>query len=864
MAGDTRRMVFEFIALDRVSKTMKGIGDGAGKMGSKFAAVGASVKAGVAGAAVGGIALLGKMMVQGVKDAASYQTLLNKTAAVIKSTGGSANVSVKHVKNLAASLESLSGVDEELIINSQNVLMTFTQIRNTKTQDTFDQATKAALNMSSALGTDLKNSTILVGKALNDPIKGLTSLRRVGVSFTKSQQDMIKKLEEGGHHEKAQALILKELNKEFGGAAKAAGKGFAGSMARAKDAVSDAFRAVGQKLLPVLTKLADWFASKGWPQMVKFAQTMKTRLEPTFKTVSTWASQHLVPALKALGQWIATKLLPVLQKFAGQYLKGVVSAFKSVASAIKDNKAHFQGFFTVVGKVAAFILKILGPVLGWIVKNGFTLLGKVLGTEIRIIGTVIGWFGKLGDGIKKAGSIVGSIIKKMVSAWNSFRDKIKIGALTILKVFLDMASKLVTGAAKAFGWVPGVGGKLKKAAQSVADFRSKVNAEIGRIKAKKNVNVDVFANGSFKHVSTAGLAKGGKVPALWAGATEAKDSQPALLRVNEHVWTPEETKAAGGHKAVERLRKAALRGELKGYDTGGAVFASHVPSGSKTHALMDKVNRYHVDTTHRYRAAAEEARLLAMAWKKYAASGGSVVAAARSQIGRPYSWGGGGKYGPSYGIGRGAHTYGFDCSGLTQFAWWQGRKIDIGGTTYSQHPNSHRTSKRPGALGFPHLGHVMLASDKPGYVIQAPFTGSHVQEVKRSTSDWRWPNGAGYYFGGPVGQLGARALSAPASLELRRYARMLGIMGDPQKRRAAGGPTRAGMSYLVGEYGTEIHTPRYSGTVHPAGSSLIQVNGPLVQIDGHVMGDMDPVKLTRMILEAERRAKKRGVNVSRS
>lgn len=121
-----------------------------------------------------------------------------------------------------------------------------------------------------------------------------------------------------------------------------------------------------------------------------------------------------------------------------------------------------------------------------------------------------------------------------------------------------------------------------------------------------------------------------------------------------------------------------------------------------------------------------------------------VVKAARSQIGLPYSWGGGGKGGPSYGIGRGANTYGFDCSGLTEFAWWKGAKKSIGGVTYSQHPASKAISgPRPGALGFnSSLGHVVLASDKPGKVIEAPFTGGFVREVSKSMPDWRWPNSA--------------------------------------------------------------------------------------------------------------------------
>jgi phage-related protein len=218
----------------------------------------------LAGVAAGGVLALGAAMVQGVKDAESYQSLQLKSAAVLKSTGNVAGTSVKQIDGLAASLESMSGVDEELIINSQNVLLTFTKVRDAagKGNDIFTQGTKAALNLSTALGTDLQASTIQVGKALNDPIKGVTALQRVGVSFTAAQKDQIAAMVKSGDTMGAQKLILGELSTEFGGAAKAAGGGFSGALARLKDVFGDAFRDLAMKYLPDLTRLANWLAAQ--------------------------------------------------------------------------------------------------------------------------------------------------------------------------------------------------------------------------------------------------------------------------------------------------------------------------------------------------------------------------------------------------------------------------------------------------------------------------------------------------------------------------------------------------------------------------------------------------------------------------
>src|SRR5207237_7672973 len=104
-----------------------------------------------------------------------------------------------------------------------NLLMTFTGLRNEvgKGNDVFNQATQIATDMGAALGTEPKAAAIQLGKALNDPIKGVSALSRVGVSFTSQQKDQIKTLVKSGDTLGAQKIILGELNKEFGGAAAA-------------------------------------------------------------------------------------------------------------------------------------------------------------------------------------------------------------------------------------------------------------------------------------------------------------------------------------------------------------------------------------------------------------------------------------------------------------------------------------------------------------------------------------------------------------------------------------------------------------------------------------------------------------------
>lgn len=112
--------------------------------------------------------------------------------------------------------------------------------------------------------------------------------------------------------------------------------------------------------------------------------------------------------------------------------------------------------------------------------------------------------------------------------------------------------------------------------------------------------------------------------------------------------------------------------------------------------------------------------------------GASVVAAAKQFLGMSYSWGGGGTGGPSYGIGRGASTKGFDCSGLVQYALGK-VGVKIARVTNDQVKQGRAVSAgqaRPGDLVFfgtwdnPHHVGIYMGG---GRFIHAPSTGDVIK-----------------------------------------------------------------------------------------------------------------------------------------
>lgn len=597
-------------------------------------------------------------------------------------------------------------------------------------------------------------------------------------------------------------------------AGKAMGETFKARITALKRTLETQLTVAAGKALGALAKLGGELR-KGFkmPPSGKASNDMQ-RLGQMARQVADAFKARVVPAAKAVFEWFSTKILPVIVKLHREVLKEAIKQIQRIGKELGKNEADWKGIAKAVGKVIEVLYKVLAPILTMMYKVYLKLLGTAIVLLIKHLGVWLAVGRRVWKDISAGGKIIATWAKGVSKNFTGVRDTATKALRTLVSNYLNFVSTLIKGAAKAFGWVPGVGPKLRSAAKEFDSFKDRVNASLNKI-GNKTTRVTVKANGTWTEQRAASHSYyGGPITGKGQpGASRLRDSVHGLLRVDEHVWTPEEVDSVGGHKQMFKLRAMAKKGLLKFADGGPVGRGVHVspqfPSSSEMHNTTYKpiiagINKMIRD-------------IIKWLAKTFGGAGG-VVGAARSQIGYPYSWGGGGKGGPSYGIGRGAGTYGYDCSGLTEYAWWKGARKSIGGTTYEQWPNSRPTGRKPGALGFPHMGHVVIASDKPGYIIQAPFTGSHVQEVSSGRGySWRWP----FYSGGPVGQAGAKALRGPDRMV--KTAQALGIIGNPQRHRAGGGPVTGGRPYVVGELGPEVMVPRATGNVRPGGATVVTI-----------------------------------------
>jgi hypothetical protein len=302
-------------------------------------------------AALGGVLVAGAagFLKDAFSEAREAQKVGAQTEQVIKSTGSAAKVTAGQIGDLSSAISAKTGIDDEAIQSGANLLLTFTNVKNEvgKGNDVFNQATQAITDMGAAMGSEPKAAAVQLGKALNDPVKGVTALTKVGVAFTNQQKAQIKAMVEGGdanaavslgllgstkeygallkankgnaqkvadiltkdlspaekkHFDTlsagndtlgAQKIILKELKTEFGGQAEA--QATAGD--KAKVAFGNLKEAVGTALLPAL--------DKGMVAVTGLFTELSGKLGPVLSEVGTFITGTLVPALVSFGTWIS-------------------------------------------------------------------------------------------------------------------------------------------------------------------------------------------------------------------------------------------------------------------------------------------------------------------------------------------------------------------------------------------------------------------------------------------------------------------------------------------------------------------------------------------------------------------------------
>lgn len=420
------------------ARVFREIGDGADRTESRLGRWAKGVAAAfAAGFAIDAVVNWGQALIGAAEEA---QAVTRQTDAVIASMGASSWTTADAVAELAEQISLKTGLDDEMIQSAQNVLLTFGKVRDEvgEGNDVFTRATEVATDMSVALGQDLQSSVTQIGKALNDPIAGLTSLTRVGVQFTDEQKNMIATLVEAGDTLGAQKIILEELERQFGGSAEAQ----ATASGKMKVAWDNLVETLGTYLLPAFTALTDWLTTSGIPWFESFAAKVADEVGPALSDLWTWIQTSLLPALGDLAAKVRDELLPVWHDFTNWVATSVIPNLKAIWAVVSEELVPaLSRMWQVVRNELLPPLRDLGAALGNLLglessatastndlRDSWSWLAPVIRAAVlqfehgvTVIGALVGQLGAVVRAADRAKDAISSIkLPGGVGGWDLF------------------------------------------------------------------------------------------------------------------------------------------------------------------------------------------------------------------------------------------------------------------------------------------------------------------------------------------------------------------------------------------------------------------------------------------------------------
>ena len=362
--------------------------------------------------------------------------------AGLKSTGGQVGYTSKQLQKMASDLQSktLFG-DEEILKDATAQLLTFTNI----TGDQFAKSQQAALDLATRLDGDLKSASIMLGKALNDPVANLSAMSRAGIQFSEDQKEVIKALAEGGNMAEAQSIILEELSKQYGGSAEAAAKAGTGGLKQLANAFGDLQEEFGKVIMDFLPPVID-----GLKNMLKAFQGLSPQAK-RFLVIGSGIAAALGPLLVIM-PLIIQGVMALAGVIASVFTSAIAGASTAMAFLVTPIGAVIGVIALLVGAILIFseeASKPLADVINFFIKlyNEIDFVRVIVGLVKGVVQNVFDFFGfavaSVIAAFKDLGSIILAIFKGDFSLIPELVSKAFSGAAERMKEFGEKAAKNV-------------------------------------------------------------------------------------------------------------------------------------------------------------------------------------------------------------------------------------------------------------------------------------------------------------------------------------------------------------------------------------------------------------------------------------
>ncbi len=421
-----------------------------------------------------GAAAFVKSAIGAAESAMVADKRLSQVAQSMNIFGTETGAVVSRLNEYASTQSRLLGVDDESIKSTQAKLLTFKELALTAGDvgGAFDRATMAAYDLASAGFGSAESNAIQLGKALNDPIKGMTALSRSGVTFTEVEKARIATLVESNQMGEAQNLILQAIETQVGGTAAATATG----SQRMQVAFDELKESVGMALAPAFEK----FAVALVPIVDKLAPIMVslfTELSPIFDML--------------IG--VLDQLMPVMQPLVdvfGLLIAVGIEIIQAVLPPLIDLFIGLMPLISGLGELFAVIVRAILPPLVKLLND--VLIPIILWLADILVTYFIPYWTKLAD-------VLGGVLAVAVD----IATRVFKGLMKILEPVWNAVKPLIEGFMSLMG--------LKPVKLSVGIKTTGTSALPG-LKTGKGIDLSKFT----------GVSTGGGLKTGGSGGTDAK------------------------------------------------------------------------------------------------------------------------------------------------------------------------------------------------------------------------------------------------------------------------------------------------------------------------------------------------------
>lgn len=501
----------------------------------------------------------------GFQELANTETAMSRVKAITKATGEVAGFTADEFQRMADELEDATVFGDDQVLGAIANLLQFKNVR----EDVFEGTLDAVADMAAAIGTDLAGAADKLGRALDDPIRGVKTLRSEGIKFSAAEVDMIEKMTQAGNVMEVQRFMLDRLNATFGGAAEAEAKTFTGQMKQLNNALGDQWKAIANALTPAVQAVIPWIKASA-----QFTERAAIHFREWVVAIVDWAN--------ASGP-IIRRWMEQARDWAGKAFTWIVDrateAFTFVQTAFQEWPALSESAFKTIQ-------------VAW-----ETMTQAMHETWAKLANFVTGAFNTMVSGVKKSIDTVlnqlavmlgpGSVVAKFLGYTTGFSGEKFVKGIRMMQVGISsLSNDFKTG--------PLVEGPTDEDRARLAKLREEAAAAATEFGGKFGENLEknkAFVDKMLKNVMEAfGLAD------TFEAKTSGKTKDQAFVFDKE---AKDESKAGGFEDLLalqKRIQGAAIKSpEAQATEQQTFIMQQHHQQQHKQGEELNKLNQEEVE-----------------------------------------------------------------------------------------------------------------------------------------------------------------------------------------------------------------------------------------------------------------------------